>query len=187
MREGLLHIVIGALFMFAVGAHAHMRVRREAARPAGGLSRPTRALMLLTFGGLGATLASAALGRAWPLDLPPDSRAALVIYAAGLILVVAGAVIVIAVFTGSRKRTWAVDTDRLATTGIYGLTRNPRAMGWFLIYLGIALAAGSWAGVALAVIFLLGYLPWILLEEAALDRHFGDEYRAYRRRTPRFI
>lgn len=188
MLEGLVHIVVGALLILGVGGIANLRGRRETAKAEGArLSLLTRVMMLLAFGGLGATIASAALTRAWPLNSGAEGWAGIVLNIAGIPLIILGACIVIAVFAGSRKRTWAVDTDKLATTGIYGRTRNPRALGWFLIYVGVALATGSGAVLVLAALFLLGYLPWILAEERALERHFGEEYRAYRERTPRFI
>jgi protein-S-isoprenylcysteine O-methyltransferase Ste14 len=190
MLEGLIHIAIGAFFVLAVGGLALARVRRDTASPQSRthhLSRPTQALMLLAFGGFAITFTSAALTQAWPLQAPPDDWPTLALPAIGLTLIAIGAAIVVSVFIGSRKHTWAVDTDALATTGIYGRTRNPRALGWFLIYAGLALTARSTAALLLAPIYLLGYLPWILLEEVALERHFGDLYRAYRHRTPRFI
>jgi protein-S-isoprenylcysteine O-methyltransferase Ste14 len=174
-------VAAGAGLILGVGGGANVRARRESALGAG-LSRTTRAMMMVAFGGLGIAIVLAAVTRAVPMDLPLG-----VGLACGGVLVALGGATVAAVFTGARKRTWDVDTDRLVTTGVYGLTRNPRAVGWFTINVGLGLATRSWGVLALAGLFLLGYLPWILLEEVALERHFGATYRAYRSRTPRFV
>lgn len=184
---GSICVMTGAILILGVGGFARYRGRRDAACLGGHLSRLTRILMLVAFGGFGTTVVVAACMHAWPLALPYPQWSEAALDAAGIASLIIGAFVVISVFVGSRKRTWAVDTDELATTGIYGRTRNPRALGWFLIYLGLALVTHSGAALLLSPIFLLGYLPWILLEEVALEEHFGDEYRAYRRRTPRFL
>ena len=75
----------------------------------------------------------------------------------------------------------------LVTTGLYGFVRHP-------IYLGIFI---SLSALALMVANLLVILPTIALlvvlyvsideEEVILIDRFGDEYREYKKRTPRFI
>ena len=75
----------------------------------------------------------------------------------------------------------------LVTAGLYSLVRHP-------IYLGIFI---SLSALALMVANLLVLLPTIALlivlyasideEEVILIDRFGDEYREYKKRTPRFI
>jgi len=75
----------------------------------------------------------------------------------------------------------------LVTSGLYGFVRHP-------IYLGIFI---SLSALALMVANLLVLLPTIALlivlyasigeEEVILIDRFGDEYREYKARTPRFI
>lgn len=184
MLEDLWYIAIGALFVLGIGGLANIRARRETARHLP-LSAPTRAMMVVAFSGLYVTIALAALTRALPIDLSDELTLGLRI--TGLAIILLGAAMVIAVFVGSRKRTWDVDTDRLSTRGVYALSRNPRAIGWTAINVGLGLTTTSGAVLALAAIFLLAYLPWILLEEVVLERHFGDQYRTYRARTRRFL
>lgn len=184
MLDDLWYIAVGSLFVLGIGGYANIRARRETARHQP-LSAPTRAMMALAYSGLAVTIALAALTHALPIDLSDELTLGLRI--AGLAFVLIGATIVIAVFAGSRKRTWDVDTDTLSTRGVYALSRNPRAVGWTAINVGLGLATTSGAVLALAAIFLLAYLPWILLEEVVLERHFGDQYRTYRARTRRFL
>ena len=77
--------------------------------------------------------------------------------------------------------------DRLVTTGPYALTRNPMYLGHLLSLAGLALATGSPVAVA-------GLLwQWrrlggrVLIDEERLLRIFGDEYRDYMSRVPRWV
>ncbi len=77
---------------------------------------------------------------------------------------------------------------QLATTGIYGWTRNPMYLGAVISFVGLAVALGS------AWLLVLGLLMPIALrklaidrEEAYLGRHFGAAYQAYRQRVRRWL
>jgi protein-S-isoprenylcysteine O-methyltransferase Ste14 len=76
---------------------------------------------------------------------------------------------------------------RLATTGIYGVVRNPSYLGLLVNALGWALAFRSVAGVLLVVLYLPPLLARIRAEEALLGSYFGAEYAAYRARTWRLV
>lgn len=178
-------IAIGAALVLGIGGIANWRARRETlANGQSELSLPTRVLMVTAFGGMSITILLAAFDRALPLDVGPT--ATLILRIVGTLAAALGGLLIIAVFA-SRKRTWDVDTEHLATGGAYAVSRNPRAVGWTAIYLGLGLFAGSGAVIALAAVYLLGYTPWIVLEEQVLARRFGDEYRAYCLRTRRFL
>jgi protein-S-isoprenylcysteine O-methyltransferase Ste14 len=79
-------------------------------------------------------------------------------------------------------------TRALVTSGIHGRSRNPIYLGMFLLYGGIAIAAGSlWAltlAVPLAITIRYGV---VAREEAYLDRRFGDAYRSYQARVRRWL
>ena len=74
------------------------------------------------------------------------------------------------------------------TKGIYCFSRNPVYFGGFLIYLGIGIACVSW-------VFLLFAVAWIVImwhiavpaEEHSLLKKYGNTYREYMNRTPRWI
>jgi protein-S-isoprenylcysteine O-methyltransferase Ste14 len=57
-----------------------------------------------------------------------------------------------------------------------------------LLALGFGLTLANWASLAaLTVLPLLGLLPRIGVEEAALERSLGDSYRSYEAETRRLI
>jgi protein-S-isoprenylcysteine O-methyltransferase Ste14 len=75
----------------------------------------------------------------------------------------------------------------LTQTGPYAYTRNPLYLGSILIAAGFAVALSSWTvAIALAVMFLLIYVPVIASEERFLRSTF-PEFDGYCRRVPRLI
>ncbi|HLE74814.1 MAG TPA: isoprenylcysteine carboxylmethyltransferase family protein [Candidatus Bathyarchaeia archaeon] len=77
--------------------------------------------------------------------------------------------------------------DKLVTKGVYSISRNPIYFSAFLMYVGIGVACASW-------IFLLCGVAWIIIwhiavkaEERFLLEKYGDTYREYMNRTPRWI
>jgi protein-S-isoprenylcysteine O-methyltransferase Ste14 len=77
--------------------------------------------------------------------------------------------------------------DALVTTGIYARVRNPMYLGLLLILAAVALAAAS-DGVALAVPALAVALHYgvVKREERYLSARFGEPYRRYLARAPRW-
>lgn len=78
---------------------------------------------------------------------------------------------------------------RLVTDGPYGLSRNPMisGLGLFLFGLGQMVRAGLLAWITAPLIITLMLLEVGLIEEPELERRFGDDYRAYRSRTPMVV
>jgi protein-S-isoprenylcysteine O-methyltransferase Ste14 len=79
-------------------------------------------------------------------------------------------------------------TRNLVVAGPYAQVRNPMITGVLAVLLGEAAAFGSaplliWA----AVFFAINHLFFLLYEEPVLERRFGEEYRAYKRRVPRWL
>ncbi|MEN8193119.1 MAG: isoprenylcysteine carboxylmethyltransferase family protein [Bacteroidota bacterium] len=71
--------------------------------------------------------------------------------------------------------------------GIYRYSRHPIYLTPFLIYIGVGIASASW-------VFLLGSIALIILppffvlpEERFLIQKYGDSYRDYMNRTPRWV
>jgi protein-S-isoprenylcysteine O-methyltransferase Ste14 len=78
--------------------------------------------------------------------------------------------------------------ERLATEGIYAVTRNPMYLGAVIAFVGVGIARGaSW------VLILTCFLPLALQrlaierEEAHLESRFGDDYRRYKSRVRRWL
>lgn len=87
----------------------------------------------------------------------------------------------------SLAMTVGVDADTLLTGGPYRWSRNPQYVAYAPFIVGYALTgmrATGWAGVALWLV--LVHLI-VLVEEEHLERRFGDRYRRYRTRTPRYL
>ncbi len=94
---------------------------------------------------------------------------------------------------GLALRAWAaghlLKTEELALRGPYAFMRHPLYAGSLLIGLGLGVAAGP--GAALAVLalglpaFLLYYLPYKeRIESARLERRYGAAYARYRAEVP---
>jgi protein-S-isoprenylcysteine O-methyltransferase Ste14 len=79
-------------------------------------------------------------------------------------------------------------TKALVTAGPYRFTRNPIYLGFFLIYLGFSLLAGTLWGILLST-----FLFWtvthaiIHMEEAYLADKFKDEYIRYTSHVRRWV
>jgi protein-S-isoprenylcysteine O-methyltransferase Ste14 len=138
----------------------------------------------------GAIVAAWALGRVAPIEWPGlnDWPARAVGYAMGGCGI---ALAVWAILTLKRAGT-TIRPDaravRLVTSGPYRRLRNPIYLADVMILLGIAELTHNIWFVAAAVVFAL-LVTWlaILPEERHLEALFGDEYRAYKATTRRWI
>jgi protein-S-isoprenylcysteine O-methyltransferase Ste14 len=77
--------------------------------------------------------------------------------------------------------------EKLVTGGIYHYSRNPMQLSVFLVVLGIGIATASWVFMLLAVLFTLMPLTYLKAEEGHLLKFYGDAYRDYMNKTPRWI
>jgi len=77
--------------------------------------------------------------------------------------------------------------DKLVTKGAYRISRNPAGLSTFLMGVGIGIACASWIYLLYAIVDII--LGHILLgaEESFLLEKFGDAYRKYKDRTPKWI
>lgn len=76
--------------------------------------------------------------------------------------------------------------ERLVTSGPFAVSRNPMYLGHLLFFMGMYLVLRSPLAAALG----LAHVPWfrrrVARDEQRLDALFGDEYRDYCRRVPRW-
>lgn len=88
---------------------------------------------------------------------------------------------------------WSVSLDlrerhTLVTTGIYATVRHPMYSGFWLMAVAQALLLPNWvAGPAGLVGFGILFFGRVKREEEMMIAAFGDEYRAYMRRTARVV
>ncbi len=93
-------------------------------------------------------------------------------------------------YAGGATRTRNVGASSLVTSGPYGRLRNPLYLANMMIYIGFAIASGAlspWLPVVAFVYFTFQYGMIIMLEENSLQELFGEEYRVYCKRVPRFF
>ena len=88
---------------------------------------------------------------------------------------------------------WSVSLDlrerhTLVTTGIYATVRHPMYTGFWLMAVAQVLLLPNWvAGPAGLVSFGILFFGRVRREEEMMIAAFGDEYRAYMRRTARVV
>jgi len=73
------------------------------------------------------------------------------------------------------------------TTGMYRYSRHPIALGTLLPMIGAGIASASWLFLLLSVIMMVIYHFLAITEERATAKEFGDTYKEYIARTPRWI
>lgn len=79
-------------------------------------------------------------------------------------------------------------TTALVTDGVFGYTRNPLYVGVSIALCGIALiAALDWVLVLLVPACVLLHFTVVMREERYLEHKFGEAYRRYKERVPRYL
>lgn len=80
------------------------------------------------------------------------------------------------------------EPGRLVTGGVFRISRNPMYLGMLVLLLGAAILLGSLTPFFIAALFGIVADRWyIRYEEAAMTAKFGEDYRAYQRRTRRWL
>ena len=77
--------------------------------------------------------------------------------------------------------------DELVTKGTYRISRNPACLSGFLADVGIGIACASWVFLLYAVVDITLMHISMGAEERFLLEKYGDAYREYMNRTPRWI
>ncbi len=73
------------------------------------------------------------------------------------------------------------------TRGLYRYSRHPMYVTGFIFFLGISIATASWLFLLFGLIFLVGCVVFIDLEEQLTLEEYGDAYKKYLEKTPRWI
>jgi protein-S-isoprenylcysteine O-methyltransferase Ste14 len=78
--------------------------------------------------------------------------------------------------------------DKPITTGVYRISRNPEYFSGFLQYLGIGISGLSWVFILCAVAWIISFhIEVVQSEEPSLIEKYGDAYKEYMNRAPRWI
>jgi protein-S-isoprenylcysteine O-methyltransferase Ste14 len=71
--------------------------------------------------------------------------------------------------------------------GIFSISRHPAYFGFFLACVGIGIACASWVFLLCALVWIVSWHFGVVEEERILLGKYGDAYREYMNRTPRWI
>jgi protein-S-isoprenylcysteine O-methyltransferase Ste14 len=77
--------------------------------------------------------------------------------------------------------------DQPITSGLYRLSRHPQQLMFFVAFIGICIAIGSWLALFTQMISSVFLHTRILAEEKACLERYGDSYRRYMSRVPRYF
>jgi protein-S-isoprenylcysteine O-methyltransferase Ste14 len=136
-------------------------------------------------------LLGTALRRLAPGDALPASLAGPARFAGGALAVAGFALALSGIVTFFRARTTVIPhkaASTLVIRGPYRFTRNPMYTGLSALYVGLAFALDRlWPLALLPIVVAVLVAAVILPEERYLEARFGDDYRAYRGRVPRFL
>jgi len=109
----------------------------------------------------------------------------------GILLVAAGAALAVSarhqfIDAGTNVNPWK-PALHLATSGVYQYVRNPMYTGLLLMTAGIGIAfASDWTLVMVVPLAFALRNGVVLREERYLERKFGEEYRRYKDKVPRW-
>lgn len=77
--------------------------------------------------------------------------------------------------------------DKPVTGGIYRVSRHPVYFSGFLLFIGMGIASASWIMLLCGVLWFILFHMVIPAEEQFLLEKYGDLYREYMDKTPRWI
>ena len=78
-------------------------------------------------------------------------------------------------------------SDKPVTKGPYRISRHPIYFGSFLILVGMGIASASWVVLLCALLWIAFFYIVVPAEERFCLEKYGDAYREYMNRTPRWI
>jgi len=109
----------------------------------------------------------------------------------GAMLIAAGGALAIPAMRGFRSAGTHVEpwkpSSALVTGGIFGWLRNPMYVGLILLLAGLSiLLASDWMLVMTIIFVPVIHFGVVKREERYLEAKFGDAYRSYKARVPRY-
>ena len=110
-------------------------------------------------------------------------RHAGVVLSVGLALYACGMTgFVVALFSYART-----PADQPVRSGLYRISRHPQQVMISLAFLGVSIAIGSWIAVGVIVLGVIGAHTKVVAEEQACLEKYGEPYREYMERVPRYF
>ncbi len=101
----------------------------------------------------------------------------------GLVLFLAGlSVLVLATLSIA-----GTPADKPFTSGVYRFSRHPGYLSMILIYLGVSITTTSWLFFLITIATFILQRGIAIFEEDYCLKRYGDTYREYMNRTPRWI
>lgn len=85
------------------------------------------------------------------------------------------------------RRAFGLESLGMIYTGPYRVTRNPQVLGGYLLVVGVTVQWLSWFAIVWIVLYGLVTHWMIVTEEGHLYAIFGEEYKRYCERTPRYL
>jgi protein-S-isoprenylcysteine O-methyltransferase Ste14 len=166
----------------ATRERSHSRVAEIPKHP--GIIAPPPLMMLA------ALIAGFALDYAAPLGLLAQLPSLPRWIVGGFLILLAIAVNLQGFFGFQRKGTPVIpykSATKLVTDGVFAHVRNPMYVGMVALPMGLGVAlAGDWLVACAVLLWIVLHYGVVLREERYLETLFGDEYRAYKARVPRY-
>ena len=83
---------------------------------------------------------------------------------------------------------WATTPlDNQVSRGLYRYSRHPMYVTMFVFLLGLGIVTASWVLLLLFIVFVVGCVVFVNVEEQGCLKKYGNAYREYMNRTPRWI
>lgn len=82
--------------------------------------------------------------------------------------------------------TTPIDNEPL-TKGLYRYSRHPMYITQLIMFIGVGIASSSWIFLLFAIVYTIASLTTAIPEERYCLEKYGDAYREYMNRTPRWI
>lgn len=81
----------------------------------------------------------------------------------------------------------AIDEQKLISSGVYSLNRHPLYFSILTFYLALIALSISLISIFIWLLIFFTFNKFALYEEEDLERIFGDEYKEYKNKVPRWI
>jgi protein-S-isoprenylcysteine O-methyltransferase Ste14 len=104
-------------------------------------------------------------------------------FLAGLLVYLLGIVMVLMVSVSFSTAPLGEPLDK----GVYAISRHPGYFGFFLALAGVGIACASWVFMLCALLWIVSWHFGVIEEERFCLEKYGDAYREYMKRTPRWI